>query len=84
MKIRILMLITVTLATAGLAGCDADQTPQVIEPPRLIITCPDPDAREMLTAESTYRDLARSRAESLHGWTTCSDALQISTNRRTE
>lgn len=51
------------------------------EPPRLEITCPDPAERFMLKEGSTFRDLARSRAEALAGWRSCYDGLEVSEGR---
>lgn len=59
-----------------LAAC-GDRSVSVQEPPRLEFTCPDPDGRFMLKKGSTFRDLARSRAEALAGWRSCFDALDV-------
>lgn len=43
----------------------------------LVVICPDPDERLLLEAGATYRDLALSRAEALHGWRICYDAVDL-------
>lgn len=63
-----------------IAGCGGSEV-VIQEPPRLEITCPDPAARFMLKEGSTFRDLARSRAESLAGWRSCYDAIEVSEGR---
>jgi hypothetical protein len=73
---RFLLLFSLLL----LAGC-GDRVVSFQEPPRLEIRCPDPDARFMLKDGSTFRDLARSRAEALAGWRSCYDALEVSEGR---
>lgn len=67
-------------ASAPLAACAPSPVP-IIDPPRLDITCADPAARARLGDGSTYRDLARSRAEALRGWSLCHDALNVATRK---
>lgn len=43
----------------------------------LVVVCPDPDERLRLEAGATYRDLALSRTEALHGWRICYDAVDL-------
>ena len=63
-----------------LTGCGAAEV-VLKEPPRLEVRCPDPAGRFMLREGSTFRDLARSRAEALAGWRSCFDALEVSEGR---
>ncbi|KIN72686.1 hypothetical protein Z949_1864 [Sulfitobacter guttiformis KCTC 32187] len=65
------------ISSLVISACAPASAPEVVEVPRMAITCPDPDDRARLTDTSTYRDLARSRAEAINGWTVCSDALKI-------
>ena len=65
-----------TAALVCLAGCSGGKVEKV-EVPRLEATCPDPEARTRLPDGSTWRDLALSRSEALHGWRACHDALSI-------
>ncbi len=64
----------------SLAAC-GDRVVSLQEPPRLEFTCPDPGERFMLNQGSTFRDLARSRAEALAGWRSCYDALEVAEGR---
>lgn len=73
---RFLLLFSLLLLT----GCGGAEV-VVREPPRLEITCPDPAGRLMLKDGSTFRDLARSRAEALAGWRSCYDALEVAEGR---
>ena len=73
---RFLLLFSLLLLT----GCGGAEV-VVQEPPRLEIRCSDPDGRAMLREGSTFRDLARSRAEALAGWRSCYDALEVTEGR---
>lgn len=73
---RFLLLFSLLLLT----GCGGAEV-VVQEPPRLEVRCPDPAGRLMLKEGSTFRDLARSRAEALAGWRYCFDALEVSEGR---
>ena len=63
-----------------IAGCGGAEV-VIQEPPRLEIRCPDPAGRFMLREGSTFRDLARSRAEALAGWRSCYDGLEVAEGR---
>lgn len=43
----------------------------------MMVTCPNPKERKWLIEGSTFRDLARSRAEAVSDWQQCHDALNI-------
>lgn len=58
-----------------LAACAADPQSMTDRPIQAAV-CPDPDDRRLLTAGSTFRDLAAARAESLTGWEECYNAAQ--------
>lgn len=45
--------------------------------PESKISCPLPSQAQILTDQSTYRDLAESRIEALAGWRDCHAALTI-------
>lgn len=62
----------------ALAACADPAPPVLIDPPRVALTCPDPSTRAQLTESSTYRDLAVSRQEAIHGWTICHRAVEFS------
>lgn len=68
----------IALTTAPLAACTSQPAPQTVSPPRLELTCPDPSDRIVLREGSSYRDLAKSRAEAVAGWTECHGALAVS------
>lgn len=68
------------LSALSISGC-GQVAPLFVEPPRLDITCPDPDQRARLVEGSTYRDLAGSRIEAIEGWQVCHRALDISQDR---
>jgi len=44
--------------------------------PIQVAKCPDPEERARLIHGSTFRDLARARAEALTGWEECFNAAQ--------
>lgn len=64
-----------------LSGCGQPPAPQV---PPVALDCPDPAQRLRLAPGSTYRDLARARAEAISGWRQCSDALAATNDLRTQ
>ena len=67
----------VLLVFFAVAGCSSVEKVETVKPPTLDVTCPDPDARRLLTEGATFRDLAKSREEALWGWTLCHDALDV-------
>ncbi|MBO4169568.1 hypothetical protein [Cereibacter azotoformans] len=65
-------------ALVCLAGCGGERVEvEKVKVPVFEVTCPDPEARTSLSDGSTWRDLALSRSEALHGWRACHDALSI-------
>lgn len=68
---RALVLISLFL----LVGCGTpDMSPSDERIPVQIATCPDPENRTRLSQGSTFRDLAKARAEALTGWEECFNA----------
>lgn len=66
----------VLISALALAGC-AGQPEQILERlPVQVATCPDPEERARLLEGSTWRDLARSRAEAITGWEECWNAAR--------
>lgn len=45
--------------------------------PVFVGDCPDPESRRVLSAGSTYRDLALSRAEAIEGWRSCHAVVSV-------
>ncbi|RKT35278.1 hypothetical protein BXY70_1311 [Roseovarius halotolerans] len=65
----------VIISALALAGC-AQPEPILDRLPVQVATCPNPEERARLLEGSTFRDLARSRAEALTGWEECFNAAR--------
>ena len=76
-EVKKLAFSLVLLVFFAVAGCSSVEKVETVKPPQLNVTCPDPDARRLLTEGATFRDLAKSREEALWGWTLCYDALDV-------
>lgn len=72
------LALSMLLSAWSLVGCGQVKKVEVVEAPRLDVTCADPSARRRLAEGSTFRDLALSRAEAISGWKECHSAIAIS------
>lgn len=72
------MRLMVALAMLGVvAGCAGKEVEEVYDPPRMTVTCPDPQARKKIGPGSNVYDLGRAHAYAVDGWTRCYDAARI-------
>lgn len=65
----------VLISLLAMAGCAASEPPADRLPVQAA-RCPDPANRDRLGQGSTFRDLARAKAEALTGWEECFTAAR--------